>query len=593
VYKSKAIVVLSCLALGMAAPAIAENATTSTAAAAFQKLLDEEWEYGLRESPEFATYVGDSRYNDRWSDISEEAIERRRAHARDLLPKLKQMAREQLPPRDQLHYDLYLRDAELEVEGERFRGEYMPITQMGGVHMEVAETARLAPRATVKDFEDQVARLRGVPKMVDQTIVLMRKGLETGITPPQAVLSDVERQIGNQIFDEPTSSPIYEIAFAEMPASLAEADRERLRSEARTALREHVMPSFRKLQTFWRDEYVSHTRTSIAATDLPDGKAWYAYRVKRSTTTNQTPDEIHEIGMQEVKRIRGEMEKIREQVGFTGDLPAFFQHLRTDPKFFFTDPKELLMGYRDICKRVDPELPKLFRTLPRLTYGVQPVPKYSEKTQPTAYYWPGSLKAGRAGMFFANTYSRNTRPKWETQALTLHEAVPGHHLQIALAQELGDVPEFRKHAGYTAFVEGWGLYAESLGDDLGMYKDPYSKFGQLTYEMWRSIRLVVDTGMHAKGWSRDKARGFFMQNAGKSEHDIGVEVDRYVVWPGQALAYKIGQLKIKELRERARAKMGDKFSVRSFHEHVLGSGALPLDILEQRIDRWMNEPQAN
>jgi len=320
--------------------------------------------------------------------------------------------------------------------------------------------------------------------------------------------------------------------------------------------------------------------------DLPDGKAWYAFNVRTVTTTTLAPDQIHELGLSEVKRIRKEMDKVITQTGFKGSFAEFSKFLRADPKFYYTDADSLLQGYRDIAKRADPELARLFGKLPRLPYGVKAVPAYAEKSQTTAYYQPGSPKAGRPGWFYANTYALNTRPKWEMEALTMHEAVPGHHLQISLAQEMEDAPDFRKHGGYTAFVEGWGLYSESLGTEMGFYKDPYMKFGQLTYEIWRAIRLVVDTGMHSRGWSRQKAIDYFMEN-------VTVEVDRYIVWPGQALAYKIGELKYKELRAYASKELGDKFDVRQFHDQVLGNGALPMDVLELRLKEWVSNKKKN
>jgi uncharacterized protein (DUF885 family) len=314
--------------------------------------------------------------------------------------------------------------------------------------------------------------------------------------------------------------------------------------------------------------------------------------VRQQTTTDLTPEQIHQIGLAEVKRIHGQMEELMAKTGFKGSLQEFFTFLRTDPRFFYDKPEDLLAGYRDIAKRIDPELVKLFGKLPRLPYGVTPVPSYSEKSQTTAYYENGSLAAGRPGWFNANTYDLKSRPKWEMEALTAHEAVPGHHLQLSLAQEMENVPEWRHYDDYTAFTEGWGLYAESLGDEIGLYKDPYSKFGQLTYEMWRAVRLVVDTGMHAKGWTRQQAIDYFKANAGKAEHDIEVEVDRYIVWPGQALAYKIGELKLKELRAEAEKELGAKFDVRAFHDEVLGNGALPLDVLEKNVKAWMAQEKA-
>ena len=311
--------------------------------------------------------------------------------------------------------------------------------------------------------------------------------------------------------------------------------------------------------------------------------------IRHYTTLSLSPEEIHDIGLSEVKRIRSEMEAIKNQVGFNGDLSQFFKFLRTESRFYYNSPDELLAGYRDICKRADPELIKLFRKLPRQPYGIVPIPSYIEKSVTTAYYQPGSNEAGRAGFFFANTYDLKSRPKWEMEALALHEAVPGHHLQLAIADEIDGLPEFRKYGRYTGYVEGWGLYSESLGEEMGFYVDPYSKFGQLTYEIWRAIRLVVDTGLHAKGWSRKQAIDFFKANAGKAEHDIVVEIDRYIVWPGQALAYKLGELKIKQLRARASSKLKDDFDIRLFHDEILWNGALPLSILENRIDNWISD----
>jgi uncharacterized protein (DUF885 family) len=362
-----------------------------------------------------------------------------------------------------------------------------------------------------------------------------------------------------------------------------------LQAEAAKVLRDDVMPALRKLQKFWNDEYYPKTRESIAWTALPQGKEWYEHRVRVMTTTDLTADQIHELGQSEVKRIRAEMETIKNESGFKGTLAEFFHFLRTDPQFYYTTREDLLRAYRDIAKRIDPELTRLFGKLPRTPYGVIPVPAYAEKTTTTAYYNAGSPEGNRPGYFYANLYDLGSRPKWEMEALTLHEAVPGHHLQISIAQELENVPRFRRFGGTTAFVEGWGLYAESLGPELGMYKDPYSRFGQLTYEMWRAVRLVVDTGMHAKGWTRQQAIDFFVSNSSKPLHDIEVEIDRYISWPAQALAYKIGELKMKELRAKAEKELGDKFSVRAFHDALLGDGPLPLAVLEARMNGWMGE----
>jgi uncharacterized protein (DUF885 family) len=354
-------------------------------------------------------------------------------------------------------------------------------------------------------------------------------------------------------------------------------------------LESEVVPAYRTLHDYLVKTYIPSARETTGWRDLPNGRNWYAHLVRHYTTTDLTPKQIHDLGLSEVRRIRAEMEKGKEQAGFRGTLAEFFEFLRTDPQFFFTKREDLLVGYRDIAKRIDPELVRVFGKLPRLPYGVIAIPAHIEVSQTSAYYQLGSPQAARPGYFYVNTYSLNSRPKWEMEALALHEAVPGHHLQIALAQELEGLPEFRRHSEFTAFIEGWALYAESLGEEMGFFANPYSKLGQLTFEMWRAIRLVVDTGLHEFGWSRQQAIDFFKENSPKPEHDIIVEVDRYLVSPGQALAYKIGELKIKELRAAASRELGQRFDLRSFHDEVLGQGALPMGVLEARINAWVKD----
>jgi uncharacterized protein (DUF885 family) len=549
-------------------------------------LFDLQWRYTMEEYPEFATYVGWPGQNHRWTDVSLEAIERRNREMEVPARVLATIDRGGLGPDDLLHHDLFRRGVEESLEGRRFKGEYMPINQMQGVQQNVAQTIAMMRVASTADYEDVVARLHGVARLIDQTVRLLEKGLETGITPPRVTLRDVPQQILNQVVEDPQASPLLR-PFSRFPEAIPEADRERLRRAAADAYQGEVAPAYRRLHGYFSEKYLPRTRETIALSALPDGEAWYAFNVRQTTTTSLTPREIHDVGLAEVRRIRGEMDAVMKQSGFAGGFADFMAFLRSDPRFFFEKAEDLLRGYRDICKRADPELVRLFATLPRLPYGVVPVPAYAEKSQTTAYYEPGSPAAGRPGYFFANTYDLRARPKWEMEALALHEAVPGHHLQIAIAQELPAAPEFRKHGFYTAFIEGWGLYAEALGTEMGFYADPYARFGQLTYEVWRAIRLVLDTGMHAFGWSREQAIAYFEENAGKAAHDIVVEVDRYIVWPGQALAYKIGELKIKQLRARAAAALGAGFDVRAFHDRVLGGGALPLDVLDARIEAWI------
>lgn len=553
------------------------------------ELIAEDWQWQLRDNPENATYVGERGHDDRLTDRSPAAWQKRREHNREMLARIEAIDRAKLGAADRLNYDLFLLQTKLAVEGDRFPTELVPVHQMNGIYIVLGELAQQIPRDTVKDHENLLARMRAFPRAVDETMALMQRGQKEGLTPPRVILRPVAEAIANQIADDPAKSPIYELAFTNFRPSIPKAEQERLQNEARQVLRESVLPAFRKLHAYWTNEYVPNTRETIGWTSVPQGKEWYPYLVRRETTTELTPDEIHAIGLSEVQRIRGEMEKIREQTGFKGTLEEFFTFLRTDPRFYYATREELLVAYRNISKQIDPELTRLFGRIPRLPYGVIPIPAYSEKTNTTAYYTPGSPESHRPGYYFVNLYDLPSRPKWEMEALSLHEAVPGHHFQIALAQELEQLPAFRRNAGFTAFVEGWGLYAESLGPELGMYTDPYSRFGQLTYEMWRAVRLVVDTGMHAKGWTRQQAIDFFVANSSKPLHDIEVEIDRYLAWPGQALAYKLGELKIKELRAHAERELGEQFDVRAFHDAVLGAGPLPLSILETRMTEWVKE----
>ena len=565
---------------------LAKKGETAAEGRRLRQLFELDWQYQLSESPETATYVGQSTGSRRWSDLSRATLDRHRRELDRPEAVLRSVDREALSVDERLSHDLFSRVVKDARDASRFHDEWMALNQLGGIQQDVPQILLQMETARASNFDDRVARLEAVATLADQTISLLKEGLAHGVTPPQVTLRDVPGQVAALLTPDPAQSAFFR-SFQAMPSSVPASEAAEIRGRALAAITNVIYPKFRELERFLTAEYLPGARTNIACSALPDGEAWYASRVRHYTTTELTPRQIHEIGLSEVRRIRAEMEAIRKQTGFQGDLPAFFAHLRADPQFFYSRPTELLAGYRDVAKRADEQLPRLFGKLPRLPYGVSPVPSYSERSQTTAYYQPGAGAFGRPGTFFANTYQLDSRPKWEMEALTLHEAVPGHHLQIALAQELEGVPDFQKHVETTAFVEGWGLYSESLGEEMGFYQDPYSKFGQLTYEMWRSIRLVVDTGMHALGWSREQAIQFFKDNAGKSEHDIVVEVDRYIVWPGQALAYKIGQLKIRELRALATAELGSKFDLRAFHDELLSRGALPLDLLEARMREWI------
>jgi uncharacterized protein (DUF885 family) len=555
-------------------------------AARLQELFKLDWEHTMTENPEFATAVGFPAMNDRWTDRSLEAIARRKRETASTLKVILSIDRSLLNESDQLNYDLFKYNNQQAVEGSRFKDEDMPITQLDGLQQDIAQVLTMAPHAKIKDYQDILARLKGIPVLLEQTVVLLNQGLKENITPPRVTLRDVPAQIQQLMEADPVKSPLL-IAFTEFPKEIQPGDQARLKQAAESVLKDNVIPSFGRLYDFLTQSYIPKTRETIALRDLPDGTAWYEFKVQANTTTSLSPVQIHQLGLAEVRRIRSQMDALIASTGFKGSFSDFSKFLRTDPRFYYTNAEELLMGYRDIAKRADPALARLFGKLPRLPYGVKAVPDYAAKSQTTAYYEDGSVQAGRPGWFFANTYALETRPKWEMQPLTLHEAVPGHHLQLSLAQEIESAPEFRKYGGYTAFVEGWGLYAESLGQEMGFYEDPYAKYGQLTYEMWRAIRLVLDTGIHSMGWSRQQAIDYFMSNSSKTEHDITVEVDRYIVTPGQALAYKIGELKFKELRAFVTKELGARFDVRSFHDEVLDSGALPLDILEHRVKQWV------
>ena len=561
------------------------QSSPSAAGKTLNDFFESEWNYEMEQNPTRASSLGDRRWNDRWGDRSLEAYRKRDEHTVDALARLTKIERAQLSPADQLNYDLFKKDLESDIEEAKFRAYLMPITQRGGPQTldELGDRLRFE---TVKDYEDWVARLRAFPVLMEQEIALMREGARTHVMWPKIVLNRVPAQIDKQLVSKPEESPFFK-PLTKFPAAISAPDRDRLTKAASDAIAAGVIPSFQKLKKYFVGEYLPAAFDQVGIWQMPQGPDYYAFLTRRHTTTALTPQQIHEKGLSEVARIHSEMQAILEKVGFKGTLPEFFKKLRTDPQFFYKTPEELLEAYRALAKRIDPNLVKVFKTLPRTPYGVTPIPDKIAPDTTTAYYNQPAADGSRAGFYFVNLYKPETRPKWEMMALSLHESVPGHHLQIALAQELGDIPKFRRYGGFTAFVEGWGLYAESLGQEMGLYDDPYSKFGQLTYEMWRAVRLVVDTGMHQMKWDRQRAINFFMENAPKSENDIVNEIDRYISMPGQALAYKIGELKIKELRDRARREIGENFDIREFHDAVLLSGAVPLDILERNIATWI------
>jgi uncharacterized protein (DUF885 family) len=579
------------------------DAAQSAAAQKLRGFLEADWRRWMLEYPEVATHVGFPGQNDRWSDDSPAGIEQRKKHLAESLATLKAIHRADLPPSEHLNFDLYLELLETANEGLQYgddpfpfrnvvpRNLWMPLNQMGGIQQDAPETLAMQPHENVADYETILKRLVALPAAVDQQLALLQDGLKHGHTPPKITLRDLPKQIADLTPADALASPLLQ-PFTEFPPNFPEGDRARLTEDAKSIYAASITPAFHKLHDYVASTYLAACRENIAATALPNGAAAYAFHVRWQTTTNLTPQQIHEIGLGEVKRIRAEMDKVIASTGFKTGFHAFTEFLRTDPRFYYDRAEDLVDGYRIIAKRIDPELAHLFGKLPRLPYGVIPVPLFKAPSQTTAYYQPGSPQAGRPGYYFVNTYNLHARPKYEMEALSLHEAVPGHHLQLSLAQEMENTPEFRKHVGYSAFVEGWALYSEGLGEYVGLYTDPYSKFGQLSYEMWRAVRLVVDTGMHSMGWTREQAIQFFKDNTGKTDQDITVEVDRYIVWPGQALAYKLGQLKISELRSEAERRLAARFDIRAFHDAVLEQGAVPLSRLEPHIKHWMDSEAA-
>lgn len=566
--------------------AAAQPRVAATGAAALHTLERDYWQWRLREFPESATWLGDHRYGDRLTDLSEAAIERRKAGRRRFLARARALRTAELADQDALSLELLRWELALAVDGERFPSELFALDQLDGPHLGFAQLVSAQPFRHAADYRAYLARLRAYPRYLGEVTALLRRGIERGWVQPNGPLRGVPEQIQGQIVDDPTRSSFW-APFEQAPASMAAADRERLRADGRAAITDSVMPALVAFRDFVRDTYLPAGTRATGIGAVPDGAAYYAWSIRQQTTTALAPDSIHRIGLAEVARIRAQMDSVMRSTRYAGTFAEFLRFLRTDPRFYHTTPEALLAGYRDISKRIDAELPRLFVELPRLPYGVRPFPDFEAPSQTTARYYSGAADGSRAGYFMVNLYRLDMRPKYEMEALTLHEAVPGHHLQIARAQELRGLPEFRRNAGYTAFVEGWALYAERLGEDVGFYADPYSKFGQLTYEMWRACRLVVDTGIHHLGWTRQQAIDFMLANTAKSEQDVAVEVDRYIVWPGQALAYKLGEIRIRELRARGERELGSRFDLRAFHNAVLDDGPLPLDVLSRRMDRWL------
>jgi uncharacterized protein (DUF885 family) len=554
-------------------------------------LFDEDWAARLLESPQFATSVGDHSRNDELADMSLEAIERRVERRRDVLRRFEEIDVSGLSAADRINARMFERQLRSSVQGFEFGGYEMPLNADSGFHMGFARMHRPMPFRTADHYEDYIARMRAIPAYFEQQQGHMRAGIERGFTLPRVTLEGYEDTISAHIVDEPQDSAFW-APFEDLPASVGEMDRERILTDAEAAITEAVVPAYQGFYDFFVGEYLPGARDTVGASDLPDGEAYYADQVRWFTTLDVTPQEVHEIGLSEVARIRAEMEDVIRETGFEGSYAEFLDFLRSDPRFYPKTAQELLERAAWIAKTMDGKLPSLFATLPRVPYTVEPVPEHMAPKYTAGRYVSAPYNSTQPGIYWVNTYNLPSRPLYALEALTLHEAVPGHHLQHGIAAEMDAGPEFRRHDYLSAFGEGWGLYSEYLGLEAGIYEDPYSNFGRLTYEIWRACRLVVDTGVHALGWSRQQMLDYLAENTALSLHEVRTETDRYISWPGQALAYKMGELKIRELRSKAEESLGADFDVRHFHDAVLENGSVPLDVLEELIDAWIEEQRS-
>lgn len=575
--------------LALAAALLASTCASAQPAAerALDAFFAEQWERGLHEDPENATALGDTRFNDRWTDRSADAQLAREKADREALQRLRAIDRGALAGEHALNYDIFEWLLERAVERQRFREYLRPVDQTIGAQL-ADGILDVTVFRDAGDYRAYLQRLQSLPARIEQEIALMREGAASGNTPPRVLIERVPAQIARQIVADPAASSFYRPFLAKDPPVSA-AEWAQLQAKGRELISAGVVPAFRHMRDYVVNEYLPRCRTAIAASALPDGRAYYEFLVREQTTTDRSVEDIHQTGLQEVARLRARLEAVRAETGFKGSLRDFYAYLRTDPRFFHRSSEELLLAYRALAKRVDPELVRVSRLIPRQPYGVREIPAVAAPDAYAAYYQPGAADGSRAGYFCVNLYQPQSRPIWEMLPLTLHEAVPGHHFQFARALELPDEPMFRRTAYFVAYSEGWALYAEQLGYDMGLYDDPYDRAGQLIYEMWRAVRLVVDTGIHAMGWSREQAIAYFQENTAKTDLDIVNEVDRYIRMPAQALAYKIGELTISALRRKAQAELGERFDLRDFDDAVLETGSVPLTTLREHMDRWILE----
>jgi len=562
----------------------------STPDAALNSLVEEYFERQLELLPMNATAIGDSRYDDRLDDSTSPGFrEKAFGIEQAFLDRARRIDFVRLSPASRITYEIFVSEREIALEGQKFHEEYLPFNQMIGLPMDLAvygSGTGPQPFATAKDYDLFLKRVRQFPRWADGAIALMRTGMASGITFPRQVIAKVGPQL-REVGTTPLKDNIFWSPVTQMPKEISAGDRKRITEAYTAVLTKEVLPAYTRLADFIERDYLPAARSTVGWSDLPDGPAWYRWRIRQATSMDMPPDEIHRLGLAEVARIRGEMITVKEQVGFKGDLDAFFTFLEQDPKFYFDNEEELLGAYRDVKKHIDALLPKLFVDFPKADYEIRPVEEFRAASAAGASYQSPSADGKRPGIFYINTHNLKAQPRFGLETLSLHEASPGHHFQISIQQELTDLPRFRRFNGYVSYSEGWALYAESIGKELGVFTDPYQWYGRLSDEMLRAMRLVLDTGFHAKGWTREQGIKFMLDNSSMAESDIVAEVERYIVWPGQALGYKLGQLHISALRARAEAELGSAFDVREFHSQVLRDGAVPMNVLTAKIDRWI------
>jgi uncharacterized protein (DUF885 family) len=590
----------ACLLLAAALPAEATHheegedmeLKAAVEAAKLEQLFGDFFEENLEQSPILATSIGDPRYNHLLPNfLGAEARAASERFDRRWLKRIQEIDRELLSGQDRLSYDIFVYNREISLEGNRFPGYLIPINQMFGLHSFFAQLGSggsIQPFNSEKDYRDFLERIDGFEVLMDQAIANMREGIERGVVQPRPLMEKTLPQLEAHILDDVTQSVFYR-PITNMPEEISQPVRKELTAAYEQAIADQIVPAYRRLHDFIRDDYLPKTRETIALSDLPDGEAWYAYQVKVMITSELTPEEIHQFGLEEVARIHDEMRGVMREVGFEGELADFFEHLEAEDRFYFTEPKDLIEEYGVLRDEINAALPKMFDVFPKADYEVKPVPEYMAESSAGAFYQPGTPDGSRAGVFFVNTYNLRAQPKFAMRTLSIHEASPGHHFQISIGQEVEALPLFRRFGGGSAFFEGWALYAESLGKELGLLDDPYDYYGRLSDELLRAMRLVVDTGMHAKGWSREQAIEYMMESSSMAESDVVSEVERYIAFAGQALAYKVGERVIAGLRADAERELGDDFDIKAFHRAVLIDGALPLNVLEVKMAEWLEE----